>query len=331
MSSAPHSGSGLPRIPEEKEEVAIGRIVLATVPHDDGRVAHPDPRAPGPWMGGFAYPWCTLASLCVHALQCVYDNGLPARALRVVTENQGGCGKTGWMECEAGDLLYCPYGSVWNGSQSVTLAFKYITGHSRLKFTEHGYVKDTVTADQLPGSATREDRLRRISELTGNIPSEGSPSTTVRTHRLWQSPSSDKWTTIKTAIVELLAMRPWNEPMTRGHRPTKDLVPGLMCAVNDTPRQGRLMGLTMGDNIVVLAGKQQGVQIDAGTTMTVVKCCKYWLGASAQSGAIKDYGFCRLSDLEPQREGDHYDALYNALHVTGSRMGSWDWASQNGT
>lgn len=110
-----------------------------------------------------------------------------------------------------------------------------------------------------------------------------------------------------------------------------DLIPGLMCAANDTPRQGHLMGLTTGDYIVVLSG-EQGVQIDAGTAMTAVRCCKYWLGASAESGAgaIKDYGFCRLSDLEPQRETDHYAALDNALYVFGS-MGSWDQASHNGT
>ena len=115
-----------------------------------------------------------------------------------------------------------------------------------------------------------------------------------------------------------------------------DLVPGLMCAVNDTPRQGLLMGLTTGNHIAVLAG-EQGAQIDAGNAMTVVRCCKYWLGRSAQSGAdagaIKDYGFCRHSDLEPQRETDHYPALNNALWVLGSMpsTGSRDQASHDAT
>ena len=309
------SARGLPCIPEEAggDIVALGQVVhdneggRATAPPDRG-AAHPDPRAPGPWMGGFPYPWCTLASSCWHAWQWTDWNGLPERSLRVVAQNQGGCSETGWMECEAGDLLFCPYGSAWNGFQYVAIAFKYVTAHSKIKLIQHGYVADTSTADQLPQSEAREDRIRRISKLTGNCPSEGSPNTTVRTHRRWQPPSCEKWKT----IMDVLNRRLTRGPLTRGLR--------LMCAVKDTSCQGLLMGLTTGDHIVVLSS-EQSMLTDAGTA-TVVRCCKYWLGWIAQSGAdagaIKDFGFCRLSDLEPQRESDHHPALINALWVLGS-------------
>lgn len=330
------SAPGLPSIKEDTEEiVAVGRVVHETGragPHEtgplDGRFRPPvDPQAPGPWMGGFAYPWTTLASICAHALHHVDTIGLAAHALRVVTENQGGCKTNGWMECEAGDLLYCPYGSVWSGSQFVSIAFKYVTGHSRLKFTEHGFVKDVFTTDQLHGSESRVGQLIRINALAGVCPTEGSPATTVKTHRLWQRPSSCTWTHITEMIAQLLAgpVRKW----VKGQHIPNHFQPAFLCAVRDAPRQGKLMGLTVGDHILVL-DEEQVIQVDVGTARMVVRCCKYWLGAG-KSGAIKDYGFCRLSDLEPQRDTDHYPVLHHALHATGSSTGSWHGTSQNGT
>ena len=231
------------------------------------------------------------------------------------------------MRCEAGDLLCCPFPvatveaiTVGTGCRLAYFAFKYITTASQFQITDYGYVKLRFTDEQLPVGSPH---LKRIWGHTFDCPSDGSPSTTVRTDR-GTSPSSAEWKYIKAVIDDALSedrlVRRLVRPREHLMDGTSFLVPGTMCAVNTRVRRGLFMGLTPGDYIAVI-NAPRAVQNTGFHQEYGVLCCKYWLGAD--SGAITDFGFCRLSDLEHQRCSDHLEALYYAL-TTGSHTGCWD-------